>query len=311
MTQNNKCWGITDGSAGMTAQITSLAEAMNIPIEMKIIAFKTPWQFLPNQIYNGICKKYILTHILRTPVDCSEPPDLIISCGRKAAAVSVALKQLYPKVKTIHIQDPQMSPDHFDLVIAMEHDSKISGKNVIKTRFALHNITNEKLEKAQEKFAPRFAAYPKPHIAVLLGGSTNKYRLHHGRMEQLITYLKTIQGSLLITPSRRTGEENIASLAQQFSGYPNIYIYQNIDENPYLGLLACADEIYVTNDSVNMMTEAYASGKKVTIIELPDHKNTKPARFADIVKTKPMYGNEMENLARYVTEHIYGSCNAS
>ncbi len=299
------CWGITDGSAGMVAQVRSLALAMGLQPELKTISLKKPWSLLPNICYDSPLKSCILPYALCEPKNITQScPDIIISCGRKAALVALALKKKNPSLKVVHIQDPQMSSKHFDVVVAMQHD-KITGSNVIKTLFALHSISPEILAAAKEKFTPRFAGYPQPHIAVLLGGSTNKYTLTKERMEVVITdlqeWLAGTKGSLLITPSRRTGAENIASLQQTFAGNKNVYIYDGVEENPYMGLLAVADEIIVTNDSVNMMSEAFATGKPVTILEMEGHENTKPARFAEIIKHHPpMTGDEMQKLAGQV-----------
>ena len=298
-----KIWGITDGSAGMVAQVNALAISLGFVPEMKIISLKKPWSFLPNICYDFLPARIAVKTILPPPY-----PDLIISCGRKAAIVAVAIKKLNPQTKTIHIQDPQMSADNFDLIIAMDHD-KIIAKNVIKTRFALHNITKEKLANARAKFTAVFEKYSKPHIAVLLGGTTNKYTLTNARMmtliNQLIAKLDSIEGSLLITTSRRTGAKNIELLKGVFAGNKRVYIYDGIAENPYMGLLACSNEIMVSNDSVNMMSEAFATGKKVSILELEAHKNTKPSRFAEMLKKQPkMIGDEMNNLARDIKNFL-------
>ncbi len=295
-----KVFGITDGSAGMVSQVRALAEALTLEPEMIAIGLPKYLRFLPNKAFE------LLPFLFRF-ISCKslkpEAQSLIISCGRKAALVSMALKQQNPQIKTIHIQDPQMASKYFDLVIAMEHD-KITGENVIKTRFALHNITPEKLAAATEKFASSFASYPKPHIAVLLGGSTNKYTLTKARMREVIRLLKNklaSGGSLLITPSRRTGAGNIFLLKQELAGDRSVYIYDGISENPYHGLLAIADEIIVSNDSVNMMSEAQATGKKFSILPLPDHKNTKPANFAKMLESNPEFsGDEMQILAEKV-----------
>ncbi len=299
------CWGITDGSAGMVAQVSSLSAAMSLVPEMKIISLKKPWALLPNICYDSPLKSCILPYALCEPENITAScPDMVISCGRKAALVALALKKKHSGIKAIHIQDPQLSPQYFDVVVAMEHD-KVKGNNVIKTLFALHSITPEALATAKEKFAPRFLAYPQPHIAVLLGGSTNKYTLTKEHMENVIVdlqeWLAGTKGSLLITSSRRTGAENLADLQQAFAGNKNVYIYDGKEENPYMGMLACADEIIVTNDSVNMMSEAFATGKPVTILELEGHENTKPARFAEMIKSHPqMTGDEMQKLAQQV-----------
>jgi uncharacterized protein len=211
-------------------------------------------------------------------------PDMLITCGRRAALVAMGLKAHLPELRAIHIQDPQMDPRYFDLVVAMQHD-KVTGPNVIKTRFALHAITPAVLADARKKFERVFAAYPGPRVAVLIGGSTNKYTLDTPAMKQVIVslqeLLKQAQGSLLITPSRRTGDDNIRMLREAFSNNSRVYIYDFASENPYMGMLALGDCIVVTNDSVNMMSEAHATGKPLYILPLPGHADTKPARFAE------------------------------
>ena len=316
------CWGLTSGQAGMTAQVRALAQALQLSPQMKIIDIRKPFSYLPNEIYPPF-RKLIIPHLLAPGSDSLLPPypDIVISCGRRAALVAMGLKSQAPKTKVIHIQDPHISPRYFDAVIAMQHD-KITGPNVIKTRFALHAITPEILREAQQKIAPIFVSYHAPKVAVLLGGSTNKYTLSGdaitGVIDSLRKLLANTQASLLITPSRRTGENNIRLLRATFTGNPRVYIYDFTAENPYLGLLACADTIIVTNDSVNMMSEAHATGKPVYILPLPGHSNTKPARFAESLIadgiartlsnsletwTYPLSG-EMDLLAKKVASHL-------
>ncbi len=65
-----------------------------------------------------------------------------------------------------------------------------------------------------------------------------------------------------------------------------------------MGMLALAETIIVTNDSVNMMSEAHATGKPLYILPLPGHANTKPARFAEtLIRSgiaRPL-GSKLEN----------------
>lgn len=276
-------WGITDGSAGMVAQVRALAVALGVEIEMKTLILPAPYRWLPSRFYTGRPAKQVAAFLLQAKVQ-GRAPGLVISCGRKGSAAAMALRLLMPATKFICLQDPRVPSHHFDLVVAMAHD-RIEGPNVIKTRFALHDITPQKLAHAREKFLPVFEPYPAPRVAVLLGGSTNKYTLTQSGMQQLIAQLqalqKNTQASLLITPSRRTGEANTALLARAFAGDVRVYFYGGHGENPYLGLLALADYIVVTNDSVNMMSEAIATGKPVYILPLPGHANTKPTRFAE------------------------------
>jgi len=282
------CWGLTDGSAGMVAQVKALAVALQLDVEMKKIALRKPFVYLPNIVYGSPLRHFIVPYFMAPESDAlPEPlPEVIISCGRRAALVSMGLRahKRNRATRFIHIQDPQVSARYFDQVVAMKHD-KITGSNVIKTRFALHAITPAVLTQAREQFAPRFASYAKPRVAVLLGGSTNKYTLSKGAMARVIMSLQQLmqqhEGSLLITPSRRTGEDNIRMLQQTFAANPNVYVYDFSGDNPYMGMLALADVIIVTNDSVNMMSEALATGKPTYLLPLPGHASTKPSRFAD------------------------------
>jgi mitochondrial fission protein ELM1 len=308
------CWGFA-ASTGMEMQVRALAEALGMDVQMKEAEVKPPFVWLPNSIYAAGLRKIVIPHLLAEGSDSFLPPwpDVVISCGRRPAMVAMGLKQFLPplrgevrrggdatsempptptlplkgggrRTKFIHIQDPHVSPKHFDVVVAMQHDA-ITGNNVIKTQYALHTITPEKLLAAQEKFAPIFANYPKPFISVLLGGSTNKYTFTLTAMQELITKLRAIQaattGTLLITVSRRTGDENTRILKEIFGDNQRVHIYDGIGENPYMGMLALADSIFVTNDSVNMMSEAAATGKPLYILPLAGHAATKPARFAD------------------------------
>ncbi|MGH6876971.1 MAG: ELM1/GtrOC1 family putative glycosyltransferase, partial [Rhizomicrobium sp.] len=78
----------------------------------------------------------------------------------------------------------------------------------------------------------------------------------------------TCGGSVLVTPSRRTGAKNIALLRAALAKTPG-FVWDGTGANPYFGILGVADVILVTADSVNMITEACASGHPVYIYELP------------------------------------------
>lgn len=285
-------WGITDGSTGMVNQVKAMAMALGVPIELKKVVIRTPYVWLPNPFHAMFLKPFIFPGMIEGSVSdhLKAPwPELIISCGRRGAIAAMGLRHYIAKQKKrfptrfIHIQDPHVNSHNFDVVVAMEHD-RITGDNVIKTRFSLHSITPDALALAAEKFRPKFAAYPEPYIAVLLGGATHRYKFTSFAMLDVIKSLQTLadqtKGSLLITPSRRTGEANIAQLRQTFADYPRVCVYDGEGENPYMGMLALAERIVVTNDSVNMMTEAQATGKPFYILPLHGHKNTKAADFA-------------------------------
>lgn len=292
--------GITDGSAGMVAQVRALANVLGAELELKTVVVNKAWRYLPNKAFDwGLVRFFpVSSDTLPTPY-----PDLVISCGRKGALVAANIREGNKAAKFIHIQDPQMSPGHFDVIIAMEHD-KVRGPNIIRTEYALHDITPHKLAEAKALWEPFFAHLPKPWHAVLIGGSTNKYRMTKAATEKLIAEMEKIGGTLLITTSRRTGTENIRLLEARYRGSKH-FLFTSVGDNPYLGMLACADKIYVTNDSVNMMSEAAASGKPVLILPLLGHENTKPARFAErITSLESSPQAMMERVAKLIGEML-------
>ena len=103
------------------------------------------------------------------------------------------------------------------------------------------------------------------------------------------------EGSLMITPSRRTGAENLAILQEALRD-TNSYIWEwnGPVPNPYYGMLGLADAIIVTCDSVGMVTEACSTGKPVMVINLPGGSD-KFRRFHQAMRddnmTRPFNGH--------------------
>ena len=74
---------------------------------------------------------------------------------------------------------------------------------------------------------------------------------------QLLQAARECGGSLAVTTSRRTGKQNEAILREGLNGVPLLF-WDGKGENPYLGFLALADAIVVTDNSVSMVSEACA-----------------------------------------------------
>jgi uncharacterized protein len=95
-----------------------------------------------------------------------------------------------------------------------------------------------------------------------------------------------------VTPSRRTAPEAIAALSRTISDVPN-YVWNKEGENPYFALLGFADAIVVTQDSVNMVTEAAGTGKPVYVLRLRG-RSRRNARFHALMQaagaTRPFDG---------------------
>lgn len=266
-----------------------------------------PFCLLPGTWYkNALCLKTLSSDALKAPW-----PDVLITSGRRSVAFALAIKQASNgHTKLIHLQTPRAPLHLFDLVFPMEHD-EVSGDNIYPTFAALHHVTNEKLSTAAYELQNEIDRYPSPRVAMFIGGSTNKYHLKakymHKLVDDIVAFKQKHQGSLFISTSRRTGAENTQKLVQALGDHDQLWIYSGGEPNPYLAWLASADAIVVTNDSVNMMSEALVTAKPLYILNLPEHTDTKPARFARQLISRGMAKPFSVPLIAYEPE-VYNEC---
>jgi mitochondrial fission protein ELM1 len=262
-----RCWILTDGKAGMETQCLGLAEALGLQPDIKRISVGKPWRWLPPQAVSRPLAR------LTEKGDRLAPPwpDLLIASGRKSVAPAIAIRKAAAgRCFTVQIQNPAVDLKNFDMVVTPLHDG-LSGANVVSTLGAMGRVTAALLAAAAERFASRYAELPRPRIGVLVGGNNSAYRLSAGAMAafaQSLAGLARREGAgLMVTPSRRTGSKNEAILRSALAGVA-ADIWDGAGENPYFGILGLADHIIVTADSVNMVSEAAASGKPVQVLAL-------------------------------------------
>ncbi len=268
-------WVITEGYVGMEVQAKALSQALGLSPEIKRVAAPPIWPWLPVSLWPAPL------YFARARGALLDPPwpEILITCGRRSAAIAIAIrresrKQSGPGTFTVHIQNPQVVPRRLDLVITPSHDLRNirryheQGPNIITTLGSLHELEPRGLAAEAEKIRARFAHLPRPLVAVLVGGPSKTYRMGVDCMEVLGAGLRRLVGTtgcgLIVLTSRRTGEANRAALGRALEG-TGAYFWDGEGENPYRGLLGLADGLVVTCDSVNMMTEAGASGKPVYV----------------------------------------------
>ena len=255
---------MTDGVIGTEKQCIGLAERIGIPFEVKRIKVRPPWRWLPPQAwFNALAAPGPDGDLLTPPW-----PDLLIASGRKAAAPSIAVRKASAgHTFTVQLQNPVMALDKFDLVVAPRHD-RLDGPKVISTTGSLHGLTQQRLEEAAERLRSQIDGLAKPRVLVLIGGANKVYRFGVEDARSLAKNLASLPGTLLVTTSRRTGDEQSRALV---AGLPSArtIVWDGAGENPYPGWLGLADVVVVTGDSVNMVTEACASGRPVYVVDLP------------------------------------------
>jgi mitochondrial fission protein ELM1 len=294
--RGEKAWIITDGSVGMEAQGIAVAEAVGLPFSLRRVRVAGALRFLPAPLQLLLPPARLLGSVTANDKLEAPWPRLIISIGRRSVPIALAVKRLAaPKAFALHIQNPKVPARLFDLIAAPVHDG-FEAPNVITTFGAVHSVTGDRLAEAGKRFAPRIEHLPSPRIAVLLGGESQafSFRPDHAAAlgAKLARVAKESGGSLLVTPSRRTGADTVAVLARAIEDVPHL-LWDGTGDNPYFAFLALADAIIVTEDSVNMVTEAAGTGKPVHVHKLPG-RSTRLARFHRLMQergaTRPFEG---------------------
>ena len=258
-------WYVTTGEAGFRTQARGLASALAETPRELTVDLRAPWRLLP-----GALAAPIAFAALTAGSDRPAPPwpDLVVSCGRRATAVAIAIRKASQgRTLGVHVQNPLTAVSAFDLVVAMDHDG-VSGPNVLNVPTALHDVTIARLAAAAEAWRGRLAEGEGPMAGVLLGGTTRHHPFTPETAAPLIEGLAKLRAAgwrIAITPSRRTPEPVISALAARFAGDAGVYLWDRTGENPYLGILALSDRIVATSDSVSMVSEALATPHPVEV----------------------------------------------
>ena len=157
---------LTDGLHGMISQVEGLAKALDLEYFHEKIELNNFWKLIPPSLTP--VKKYVFKN------NIDKEFDIIISCGRKSVVPSIYLKKnSNKKIINIHIQNPRVSLNNFNYIIAPEHDG-ISGKNVISSKGALHYLTIEEIEKSRD-YLQNKSNTKKDILTLILGGPTKYY----------------------------------------------------------------------------------------------------------------------------------------
>ena len=275
-------WIVTDGRAGIEAQALGLAEAIArrapILLTTKRVRIRTPYSWLPAGFVPAP------KHALTIESDPIQPPwpDIFIGCGRASIPLAMGMREWSNgKSFVVQLQDPRVNPREFDVVIPPMHDG-LEGQNVLPIVGACNRITAERLDRAVSEYkSANLEDLPAPRFAILIGGKSKRQDISADRAREISHSLAAVQretgGSLMATLSRRTSQAARMQFRTWLAPHCAVF-YEDEGANPYPAILGVADHIFVTADSVNMATEAAATGKPVHIIAV-DGQLGKLARF--------------------------------
>ena len=271
---------LTQGMHGMISQVEGMAKALNAEYRHKIVRLSFPWNLIPAKFTP------VSAVILKDKIHITEEemPDLVISCGRKSVVPSILLKKKNPKIFTIHVQDPKVSLNNFDAIIAPEHDD-LNGNNVFSTKGAIHYITEEEIEKAKPYLVKKINSTK--IISLILGGPNKYYSFDDKQLIEIFNKIKSNFVSdgykVIVIPSMRTPKSSIELAKKEMDSCG--YVVSSVDKQAYLSAYALANYVIVTCDSTSMISEAATSGKPIFVAHMSAKKNNyRFKRFFELFK---------------------------
>ena len=262
---------LTEGMHGMISQVEGLAKALDLDFTHHEVELDNFWKLFPPKL-TPISQKVFKK--LNT-----DDFDVIISCGRKSVIPSIYLKKNSPKkVVNIHIQDPKVSLNNFDYIIAPQHDG-LMGNNVYQTNGAIHYLTQDEIDSHSDYLKSRLDLN-KDYFLLILGGPTKHYDYSEKNISNVLNIFNNlvIKNNLqgIVIPSMRT-PKNIIELSK-IKLQQNSLVIDTIDKKAYLSALSLAKYICVTCDSTSMISEAALTGKPIYVADIPTNKNDQRIR---------------------------------
>lgn len=258
-----KIWGITGGRRGNDVLVEGVAAALDGQFRLIHTDLSPPYKWLaPYRLAERAATK--------DPQIAPPFPDMVIASGRQAAPHARSIKRTSRgAVFTVFLQDPIVSPRHFDFVWAPAHDRCAGAMSTI---LSPHGMTQDILQTAADKMKARLLpnTVRGKKIAVLIGGPNSVYPFAADEMQKLADGLAALakQGHyLMITLSRRSPDAYAEKLRAALPD-GSYFLWGNQGDNPYHAMLGLAEQIIVTADSVNMVGEACLPGVPVQVFQL-------------------------------------------
>ncbi|MGM0560285.1 MAG: mitochondrial fission ELM1 family protein [Pseudomonadota bacterium] len=266
-----RVWLVIGDKLGDNAQVEILAKALGWPVESRNLRFRSQY------IYGKPRFRPSLYHLDRRASDSLEPPwpDLVLTIGRRPSMAALWIKrQSGGRTKVVIVGRPKRYFDEFDLVVGTPQYRLPDRQNVVTLDLPLMRADMQRLEQGKKDWAGVMDDLPRPLTAVLIGGQTRPFRFDGVAAEEFLQKLSQTpglsEGTLYITTSRRTPRAVGETLERRLPSNARLYRWESgHDDNPYFGLLACADRFVVTGDSISMMVEVARLGRPLAIYPLP------------------------------------------
>ena len=203
---------------------------------------------------------------------------LFLSAGSGAAPFALALARVKGHKSCTIMTPSALGTSPFDFAIIPEHDHPRENKNTLVTLGAPNAIFPDQLERSGWELAQKYPPAEGKEAekwALLLGGDDENYRLSPEWIRRSVTPILEAAvktgAEIYITTSRRTSpdaEEELARLARSCGAVRMLLLASKDPFNPVPGMLGLCSRVFVTEDSVSMVSEAVTAGRAVFLLRV-------------------------------------------
>ncbi|HOJ30401.1 MAG TPA: ELM1/GtrOC1 family putative glycosyltransferase [bacterium] len=282
---------LDDGIPGNTNQSVGVAEATGyefhiLPVNLKGLSYKLPGRKgstkIASKLIGSLLKvnayrwaDFVLKISSKTDIP-AEKFDIVISAGSFLAPINLVISRKVG-AKAISIMTPEMTPlKQFDLLIVPVHDTLrypflAKLQNLFVTIGAPNRINADLLKSAMSKMLNKIKIPETPKIGVIIGGNDQNYFIDIEWARKLLSLLKMLAERkfvFFLTTSRRT-PANVVHFLKEKTNIDN-FVYREFPgispDSHYFGILGICDILFVTEDSITMMSEVCSTGKPVIIL---------------------------------------------
>ena len=252
----------------------SQTRGLSSELSNNVVEIKTDLIFPWSILQPGVLPVYYW--VFKNKLEINNPPELVISCGRKSVYLSVYLKKKFSKIINIHIQNPKISAKNFSFIVAPNHDN-LKGQNIINSVGALHYF------KEKNFTDNNFNIEKNNLVSCIIGGENNHYFFTLKEAENLCNKIKKLKErdqnlNFLIITSRRTSYQIKELVKKELNNTGMIWTGEG--ENPYEFALYNSKYFIITSDSTSMISEAAISRMPIYVFKLPfKRKSTRFDRF--------------------------------
>ena len=265
MKEHPRIWVLLGHRKGDNNQLLVLARALDLPFETRSMRYnilrKIPKRILDHQLISVLPSARAW---LRPPW-----PDLVLGIGHRSVPVARHIRLASRgRTKLVQLGNPRIHPRNFDLVITTPQYGIEQYENVIQLPLAMASPPSPAVATDEEHAF--FKALRRPHRLLILGGPNKHWYVAvtdaAKAARTLVQRCTKDGGTLIVIGSPRTELEVIDVLKGLIARTRHLFVGGAMPT--YRAMLDDADEIFLTADSVSMLSEAVFTGKPVGMIPI-------------------------------------------